>query len=182
MGKSGHTISKHGFQEMESNLWKMSKYQATIEVTIQSNKNTNTYTCKQEYEKQGEKEVATQEILQPENLKGFQIIRRGEQLEVRNTTFNLSKIYEKYDEMLKNDLWLDDFLADYQESPNKEKLEEENAIVFQIQKEDRPYQIKKKLYVSKETGKPQKLVIEDKNQKNRVYILYKEIEIKTEEK
>ena len=42
--------------------------------------------------------------------------------------------------------------------------------------------MKKKLYVSKETGKPQKLVIEDKNQKNRVYILYKEIEIKTEEK
>ena len=84
--------------------------------------------------------------------------------------------------MLKNDLWLDDFLADYQESPNKEKLEEENAIVFQIQKEDSPYQMKKKLYVSKETGKPQKLVIEDKNQKNRVYILYKEIEIKTEEK
>lgn len=175
-------MSKYGIQEIESNLWKVRSYQATIEITVQSNKNTNTYTCKQEYEKQGDKEVASQEIIEPENLKGFQIIRRGEQLEVRNTTLNLSKIYEKYDEILKNDLWLDDFLLDYQESQNKEKIEEENFIVFQIQKENSPYQMKKKLYVSKETGKPQKLVIEDKNQKNRVYILYKEIEIKTEEK
>jgi len=175
-------MGKYGVQEIESHLWKIRSYQATIEVTVQSNKTTNTYTCKQEYEKQGNQEFAKQEVLQPENLKGFQVIRKGDQLEVRNTTLNLSKIYEKYDEILKNDLWLDDFLADYQESTNTEKLEEENSIVFQIQKENSPYQTKKKLYVSKETGKPQKLIIQDKNQKNRVYILYKEIEIKTEEK
>ena len=134
---------------------------------------------KQEYEKQGEQEIAKQEVLLPENLKGVQIIKKQNQLEVKNTTLNLSKIYEKYQDMTKNDLWLDDFLEEYQESVSKQRSEEENVVIFQIDPNTNPYQKQKRLYVSKETGKPQKLVVEDMNQKNKVYILYKEIEMRS---
>ncbi len=177
--KNGNTSNSGSIDEIESNLCQISYYQATIEVTVQSNKNTNTYTLKQEYEKQGEQEIAKQEVLLPENLKGVQIIKKQNQLEVKNTTLNLSKIYEKYQDMTKNDLWLDDFLEEYQESVSKQRSEEENVVIFQIDPNTSPYQKQKKLYVSKETGKPQKLVVEDMNQKNKVYILYKEIEMRS---
>ena len=81
--------------------------------------------------------------------------------------------------MTKNDLWLDDFLEEYQESVSKQRSEEENVVIFQIDPNTNPYQKQKRLYVSKETGKPQKLVVEDMNQKNKVYILYKEIEMRS---
>lgn len=177
--KNGNTSNSGSIDEIESNLCQISYYQATIEVTVQSNKNTNTYTLKQEYEKQGEQEIAKQEVLLPENLKGVQIIKKQNQLEVKNTILNLSKIYEKYQDMTKNDLWLDDFLEEYQESVSKQRSEEENVVIFQIDPNTNPYQKQKKLYVSKETGKPQKLVVEDMNQKNKVYILYKEIEMRS---
>ena len=177
--KNGNTSNSGSIDEIESNLCQISYYQATIEVTVQSNKNTNTYTLKQEYEKQGEQEIAKQEVLLPENLKGVQIIKKQNQLEVKNTTLNLSKIYEKYQDMTKNDLWLDDFLEEYQESVSKQRSEEENVVIFQIDPNTNPYQNQKRLYVSKETGKPQKLVVEDMNQKNKVYILYKEIEMRS---
>lgn len=177
--KNGNTSNSGSIDEIESNLCQISYYQATIEVTVQSNKNTNTYTLKQEYEKQGEQEIAKQEVLLPENLKGVQIIKKQNQLEVKNTILNLSKIYEKYQDMTKNDLWLDDFLEEYQESVSKQRSEEENVVIFQIDPNTNPYQKQKRLYVSKETGKPQKLVVEDMNQKNKVYILYKEIEMRS---
>lgn len=177
--KNGNTSNSGSIDEIESNLCQISYYQATIEVTVQSNKNTNTYTLKQEYEKQGEQEIAKQEVLLPENLKGVQIIKKQNQLEVKNTTLNLSKIYEKYQDMTKNDLWLDDFLEEYQESVSKQRSEEENVVIFQIDPNTNPYQKQKRLYVSKETGKPQKLVVEDMNKKNKVYILYKEIEMRS---
>ena len=177
--KNGNTSNSGSIDEIESNLCQISYYQATIEVTVQSNKNTNTYTLKQEYEKQGEQEIAKQEVLLPENLKGVQIIKKQNQLEVKNTTLNLSKIYEKYQDMTKNDLWLDDFLEEYQESVSKQRSEEENVVILQIDPNTNPYQKQKRLYVSKETGKPQKLVVEDMNKKNKVYILYKEIEMRS---
>ena len=177
--KNGNTSNSGSIDEIESNLCQISYYQATIEVTVQSNKNTNTYTLKQEYEKQGEQEIAKQEVLLPENLKGVQIIKKQNQLEVKKTTLNLSKIDEKYQDMTKNDLWLDDFLEEYQESVSKQRSEEENVVIFQIDPNTNPYQKQKRLYVSKETGKPQKLVVEDMNQKNKVYILYKEIEMRS---
>jgi len=172
-------MNGYSIEEMETYLQGISSYQAVIEVTVRSNKNTNTYTLKQEYEKQKEEKIEKQEVVLPENLKGVQIIKTKEKLEVKNTTLNLSKIYEKYEEITKNDLWLTDFLQEYQETNNRSKKEEENLMIFEITNEDKPYSTRKTLYVSKETKKPQKLVIDSMNQKEKVYILYKEIEIRS---
>lgn len=175
--KIGNTKGNDSIEEIESNLFGMNSYQATIEVTVKSNKNENTYTLKQEYRNQKGEVFAKQEVMMPENLKGVEICKKNDQLEVRNTTLNLQTIYEKYEGITKNTLWLDEFLEEYRNSEEKLRREENEAWVYEIKDSKNRYRQKKMLFVSKTNGKPQKLVIQDNNQKNTVYILYKEIEI-----
>ena len=48
---------------------------------------------------------------------------------------------------------------------------------MEINSADSQYAYKKQLYLSKATSKPTKLIINDINEKNLVYILYNEIKI-----
>lgn len=56
--------------------------------------------------------------------------------------------------------------------------EENNMLIMEVKLEhENPYISYKKLFIDKTTGKITKLIVQDKNQKNLVYILYNEIKI-----
>lgn len=164
--------SAEGIKEYILNL---DSYEANIEIKISSNKNQNRYIVKQIYKAPN---LARQEVLEPQSVKGLITIYDGSSLKIENTQLNFSKLYENYPYIAENILWLSDFINDYKNNEITTLKEEENTVIMQVnlQKESKK-EIIKTLYIDKKTLKPTKLTIEDENKKMLVYIQYNEIKI-----
>ena len=176
--ETGNTMSNKNIEEIEQYILNINSYEAKIEVTVESNKNTNKYVLLQQYVSPNQYK---QTVLEPSNIEGTEIVYDGQNLKVSNSKLNVSKLYENYAYAVSNVLCLESFIADYQESKNMNanKLYEENEeYVMEAEiKEGNVYTKNEKLYISKSTGKPTRLLIEDVNEKTLVYILYNEIKI-----
>ena len=173
----GNNMSNKNIEEIEKYILDISSYEATIDVTVESNKNTNKYLIKQEYIKDT---ISKQTVLEPSNIEGMEIIYKNNTLKLNNTRLNLSSVYENYNFAVDNYMWLDSFIQDYKngKESNNTTLKEENDIVtmkVNLQNQNNKYICNKTLYIDKKAGKPTKLVIQDINKKNLVYILYNEI-------
>ena len=151
----------------------ISSYEAKIEVTVQSNKNENKYKLSQKYSKEN---GAKQEILEPSNIQGVQTTMQDGKLEIKNSKLGLSTILENYQYMTENALWLSSFINDYKNSSQKGIKEENGEYIMETKVKDaNNYTSCKKLYIDKNTNKPTKMLIQDKNNKTLIYILYNEI-------
>lgn len=155
--------------EIEKMLLNINYYEATIEVTVKSNKNTNKYLMKQVH--CAEQDIQT--IIEPSDLEGVEMIYRDNKLEVKNSKLNISKIYSDYPYIDDNALWLNSFLKDYK-NVNPKIKEEKNEFIIEIESQ----KIKKRLYIEKNSKNISKLEITDANKNDRVYILYNEITLK----
>ena len=166
--KNGNNINNQTRDKAYDNILNISSYKATLEVTINSNKNINKYILKQSHNLDED----TQEVLEPENIRGIKTTYNNGILKIQSDNLNITKVYNDYKNIENNDLWLNSFIEDYKIS--KEKVVEENEEkIISIKVNNRT----KKLYLDKKTGKPTKLVVEDNNQKTVIYIIYNEIEI-----
>ena len=171
----GNNITSKSIQEIEQYILNISSYEAKAEVMIESNKNINKYVLKQEYNNSGKIE---QIVLEPSNIEGLTISYNEGNLTINNTKLNLQTVYNNYKYVVDNNLWLNSFIKDYRESNNKSIRENSDYIVMTVDISDsNNYGKIKILYINKTTGNPEKMLIQDKNQKNMVYILYSEIRI-----
>ena len=161
----GHNNSS---QEIVDNILNISSYSAIIEVKIEGNKNQNQYKIKQEYVSPSQN---SQEVLEPSNIKGTTITRENDKLIIENTQLNLSSIIDNYSYISDNNLDLSSFVTDYKED-KKAYFEEKDEIILHTN-----LNIKKSLYIDRETGLPTKMEIIDANKSDKVYILYNEVEI-----
>lgn len=155
--------------EIEKMLLNINYYEATIEVTVKSNKNTNKYLMKQVH--CAEQDIQT--IIEPSDLECVEMIYRDNKLEVKNSKLNISKIYSDYPYIDDNALWLNSFLKDYK-NVNPKIKEEKNEFIIEIESQ----KIKKRLYIEKNSKNISKMEITDANKNDRVYILYNEITLK----
>ena len=159
-----------------SNILNIDSYEATAQITISSNKTTNTYTVKQQYIKN--ENLFKQEFLEPSNIAGLTIIYDGKDLKVEDSENNLAKVYENYSYIIENNLTLEGFIQDYQNSSESKCYEKDGAVILETKvKNGNKYTSYKKLYIDKANNKIAKLEIQDVAQKTVVYILYNEIEI-----
>ena len=175
--KTGNNMSNKSIEEIEKYILNIGSYEATIQVTIESNKNTNRYVLNQKYVSPNQ---SKQIVLEPANIEGLEIVYDGQNLHVNNTKLNLSKIYENYEYIADNFLTLKSFIEDYNhcKKEGKNRLsEDEKEYILEAELNRSKYVYIKKLYISKETGKPTQMLIEDINEKTIVYILYNEINI-----
>lgn len=169
-------ISKFGnnsIEEIEQNILNINSYEALITVTVQSNKNSNTYILKQ-------KCVDSrfyQEVIEPSNIKGTIIELNGTDFKISNTKLSVAKIFQNYKSMTLNHLWLDYFIKDYLNSNKSSSEEKDTQIILKTVNEKNKYNIYKTLYIDKKSQKPTKMVIQDINRNDKVYILYNEIQI-----
>lgn len=173
-----NTINKT-LEEVEEYILNIKSYQSTVEITVNSNKNTNKYILKQTHTENDEQYEDVQEVIEPENIKGVTLVYKNKTLEIKNTNLNLSKIYTDYPYIEDNNLWLNSFIKQYKEASEKnKKITETNGEIQLTLNIDNNDKIRyKELYLDRETGKPTKLLIKDANQKEVVYILYTEIEL-----
>ena len=173
ISNSVNNIGNKSLEEIEKYILNISSYNAELEVTVESNKNTNKYLLEQQYSANSFKQV----VREPSNIEGLEIIYENNNLKINNTKLNLSTIYEDYEYIVDNNFSLESFINDYTNISNNKKYEENEEYVFEVQIENNKYMKNKKLYIDKKTEKPTKLIIQDINEKNIVYILYNEITV-----
>lgn len=171
--KTGNNITDKTLKEIEDYILNISSYEAEIEVKVESNKNTNKYILKQKF---ASPNIASQEVIEPKNIEGLIVKYDGTNLEITNSKLNLNTIYENYTYIADNVLWLSDFIENYRK--NGGSINEENGVIIMETKRDKnKYSAVEKLYINRNASKITKLIIEDENKKNRIYITYNKIEI-----
>ena len=171
--KSGNNSINKSEEEIINDILNMKCYNAKMDITIETNKNKTEYVVTQKLE-DGK---AVQEVIKPENIAGVVTEYDGEKLVIKNNKLNLETTFQNYQYLVENRLWLDSFIEEYKDLNSHKQESKENEIILEVQKNDNPYNVIKKLYIDRNTGKPSKLTVQDINQKTLVYILYTEIDI-----
>lgn len=166
---TGNNITK-STNDLIEYILNISSYEAKLEVTVNSNKTTNKYILEQYYL---EPNYSKQIVKGPKNIENLETIYNGNSLEIKNTNLSLSKIYENYNYLNNNLLWLNYFLERYKEKYEVEENNEE--IILKGNIEGNNY--KSMLYINKKTSLPSKIEIYDNNNQNKIYIEYKEIKL-----
>ncbi len=173
---TGNNITNKSLDEKEQYILDINAFDAMIEVTINSNKNTNKYIIKQFVNN----EEIKQEVIEPENIRGIEISYKNDTLTIYNSKIDLKKIYENYPCITENILFLNDFIDQYKQlkAEGLTSIEEtENYIVLTVYNKSNN-NLKQQLFVRKSDGKPDHIIRNDNNNKILVYILYKEINIR----
>ena len=162
-------------QEIVDYILNLSSYEAEVTVNITSNKNSNKYILKQKYQKDKEH---IQEVIEPSNIAGVKIINDGKNLKIENSNLNLNEIIENYTNLENNNLDLSMFIDEYKNSNESNYEEKDDEIIMKVKNDKENIYVKEKiLNINKKTYKPVKLEIKDNKQKERIYILYNEVEI-----
>lgn len=164
--KFGNNISVKNESKIVDYVLSIEEYEAEIEATIKSNKTTNKYTLKQVVYKNN----SSMEVLSKGNISGLKIELKDNTLKVQNTDLKLDKIYENYEPLINNTLFLETFIKEFKEN-NSTTYINENLIIFDVPEYG-------KLYVDLKTAKPVRLEIKDNTKKTDICINYNSIEIK----
>lgn len=171
--KIGNTINKSE-EEIVDYILNISSYKAIMQIEVQTNKNKTNYIVEQTLKNK----ISKQEVMEPENLAGVVTEYDGTNLKISNNKLNLSTTYENYEYIVNNKLWIDSFIKEYKEVEEKKVAQLGEEIILELRNEkENKYSVYKKLYIDKKTAKPTKMIIEDINQNEIVYIIYTEIEI-----
>ena len=173
--KNNNIGNNKNSQEIVDYILNLSSYETQITVTVTSNKNTNKYIIKQNFQDSNKN---IQEVIEPSNIAGVKIENDGTNLKVENTRLNVSKILENYSCLGDNCLDLSTFLKDYKEN-NKSYFEENDKeiIMNTVSNIENIYMQEKTLHIDKVKAKPTQMVIKDNKQKTTIYILYNEVKI-----
>jgi len=168
-------------ESIKEYILNISSYEADISLEVISNKSNNVYLIKQKF---ASPNVFKQEVVEPSNIQGLTTVFDGNNLKIENTNIGLSKVYENYKYIAENSLCLSDFIEDYKTNSSAEVEEKEDMLIMKVKEDNNEskYMTYKKLYINKNTAKPVKMEIQDKNQKMLVYILYNEIKINSTNK
>ena len=169
----GNNISNKTLDDVEEYILNISSYKAKLEVTINSNKNTNKYILTQVHNKDED----VQEIISPENIKGMKLLYKDNTLTIKNTMLDLQKVYNNYPYIESNNLWLNSFIKEYKISKNKKIFNEDENIIILIEGSTDSKIKYKELYLDPKTLNPTKLLIQDNDKNEIIYILYNEIEL-----
>lgn len=168
--KSVNNIDKSNIKDYILNI---SSYEAKILVVVNSNKNSNKYILKQQYNLDN---AYKQEVIEPENISGLKTIYDGKNLKIENTKLNLSHLYEDYEYISDNTLDLYTFIQNYKNCTDSEYEEYDTEVVMKlINKNGNKFNYFQNLYIDKNTALPIRMEIIDKNQNTVVYIEYNEI-------
>lgn len=170
-GKNGNNINK-STEDIVRNILNISSYEAEMEVFVESNKITNRYKIQQLYTKPN---IIKQIVKEPSNIENLTITYDGKNMKIENTRLGLSKIYNEYEYISQNILWLSSFIDNY--NKNSKVIETEEDIQIENNSIFNNYNIKQVLYINKKTSLPIKLEIYDNNKNKKIYIKYNEIKL-----
>ena len=115
----------------------------------------------------------------PENVKNMTIELSDNKLKISNAKTNMEKVYNDYETILNNSLFLNSFIEDYKN--NSSKIFENNdeiIIEIDIKNNSNTYVTFKELHLNKESRIPKELIVKDNTKKTKIRIIYNNIKIK----
>ena len=163
--KSGNNRST---TEIEKFFMNIKSYKASLDVVVKSNKNENKYSFIQEVNVKSKKQI----VEAPNDIKGLEIMYKDNKLQISNSRLQLSKIYNNYEPITKNYMFLDTFVDGYKEAENREIKDLEDDVILKYNNKNNIFE----LLVSKKELRPKSMKIKNIDNKTKIYILYKEIE------
>ena len=172
--KTKESGNNKSIQEIEQYFLNVSSYRAKIKLTVCSNKNTNFYEFEQEVRGAS---YTRQLALSPNSLAGMEIIYENGIITLKNTKYNLSQVYENYQYVTTNSLFLTSFMKGYRNAEEKEIKEKDGKIQMYYMSEINKYNNKQILYIDKANLEPKNLQVYDINNELKVDIKYNEIEL-----
>lgn len=167
--KSGNNIISKNQDMIIEKILNAKGYKACIEVTVYSNKTENKYEI--EIEENFEENYSIEKVKGNNDFSGMVIEQKNDKLIFLNTNLNLKKIYESYNSISKNYLFLSNFFNEVDRESINEK---ENEIIV---KSENNYLHSKVLYLDKEKNEIKKLVITDYEQNTKIIIEYIELQL-----
>ena len=170
----GNNIIKNR-NTIEEKLNCFENYYGEMEITINSNKTSNSYVVCQEVSDN----LSKQEVKKGGEIEGLTIELIENRLKVSNTKLSLEKIYENYTDLLNNSLFLNSFANDYKNEENiKNYLEKDDEIILEVKlnKNQNTYINSKILHLNRNTLNPTKLEVKDNTNKETICIVYSKIE------
>ena len=171
--KNSKIVNNIDKSNIKDYILNISSYNAKILVVVNSNKNSNKYILKQQYNLDN---VYKQEVIEPENISGLKTVYDGKNLKIENTKLNLSHLYENYEYISDNTLDLYTFIQNYKNCEDTQYEENDKEVVMKlINKNENKFNYFQNLYIDKNTALPIRMEIIDKNQNMVVYIEYNEI-------
>ena len=176
--KNGNNISNKSADEIIEYILNIQSYEADVTINITTNKTNNTYKAKQQYLKN--EKIYKQKITDDKYLDEMTICYNNETLTITNSKIEPAIIYNKYGELIQNNLSLESFINDYNSNKNSTIEENNEYIILYVPKDDKNNV--KSLYITKSTNKISKMIIENGTQKSTTYIEYNEIKINSLQK
>lgn len=176
--KNGNNISNKSADEIIEYILNIQSYEADVTINITTNKTNNTYKAKQQYLKN--EKIYKQKITDDKYLDEMTICYNNETLTITNSKIEPAIVYNKYGELIQNNLSLESFINDYNSNKNSTIEENNEYIILYVPKDDKNNV--KSLYINKSTNKISEMIIENGTQKSTTYIEYNEIKINSLQK
>ena len=173
--RTGNNKNIESIDELGEYILNISNYEIEANVTIYSNKNSNTYRFT-EYKMN---EYQKQEIFNEEDNNSIVIENDGDKLTIKNTLLDLTQVFENYEEVAKNTIGFDAFLDDYNNSDSVNISEDEKyyLIFVKVKNSSNKYIQNKTLFVDKKSGKAEKIEVKDINNNSTIVIEYTRFQI-----
>ena len=71
-------------------------------------------------------------VVEPSNIEGLTILYENGKLTVNNTKLNLQTVYDNYEEITQNNLWLNSFIEEYKNNNNRSISEDSNYVIMTV--------------------------------------------------
>lgn len=170
----GNNKNIENIDEFDKYISKIKNYKIEGLVTVNSNKNSNTYSLKQEC--QGGKVI--QNIESSDGTK-LTIENYEDKVIVKNTSLGLDKVFNMYKEPFRNSLGLDEFVYDYKLDDRKELAQKDGYYIanVKINNSNSKYLKSKMLYFNIEKNQIEKMEIKDINNNRTIIIEYTMVQI-----
>lgn len=173
-GILGNNKNRSQEEIVESLLNEICSYEANITVEVFSNKNENTYEIYQEVEEDKSKSV----VKSPEEIEDLTIENEEGKLKISNTRLEMEKVYQGYEEIFNNNLFLNTFSKDCREN-DFNFYEEDKELILEVKlNNSNTYAKYKELHFNLQSNVPTELLIKDNNKKTSIRIVYNDIKIK----
>lgn len=173
-GILGNNKNRSQEEIVESLLKEICNYEANITVEVFSNKNENVYEIYQQVKDDKSKYV----VRSPEEIENLTIENEEGKLKISNSKLKMEKVYQDYEEIFNNNLFLNTFSKDCREN-NFNFYEKDKELILEVKlNNSNTYAKYKELHFNLQSNIPTELLIKDNTKKTSIRIVYNDIKIK----